>query len=384
MAAFALCPDCRAEYESPADRRFHAQPVACPACGPRLWYDEGGAEVAGDPVAMAAARLRRGGIVAVKGLGGFHLACDARSAAAVALLRAQAPARAALRAEAREGDLGAIVLDSEAALAALPDPVAPVDLMPSRGCLPDAVAPGIDSLGVMLVCTPLHHLVLDAFDGVLVMTSGNLSGEPQAVGNAEAREKFGRFADGFLTHDREISPRLDDSAVRADPPMVLRHARGRVPGTLPLPPGFEAAPQVVAYGGQMKAVIGLLKDGQALLGHHLGELDEALTWEAFLKTDADYAAPFDHRPSVVSVDLHPAFRASRHGAARAAAERLRLMPVQHHHADMAVCMAQNGWPLVGGKVAGIVLDGLGLGPDGTVWGGEVMFGDHAGFARRAR
>lgn len=383
MAEFAMCPDCAAEYGDPADRRFHAQPIACPACGPRLWFESGGQEQAGDPIALAVAVLRAGGIVAVKGLGGFHLACNAADPAAVATLRARKrrPAKP-FALMAREDDLPGIVAVSGPALRAMRSPVAPVVLCPSRGVLPDSVAPGIGTLGVMLPYTPLHHLLLDAFGGALVMTSGNLSGEPQAVGNDEARAKLSAFADGFLMHDRAIARRLDDSVLRADPPMVLRRARGEVPGTLALPPGFGDAPQVVAYGGQMKAAICLVKNGQALLGHHLGDLDEVLTWDAFVQADADYAALFDHRPKVVAVDLHPDFRATRHGAARAEAEGLTLVKVQHHHAHMAACMAENGWPIDGGKVAGIVLDGLGLGPDSTVWGGELLLGDYRGFERR--
>lgn len=384
MAPFAMCPACRAEYEDPADRRFHAQPIACPDCGPRLWLEVGGAELPGDAIALAAARLRAGEILAVKGLGGFHLACDATNAEAVDRLRARKhrPAKP-FALMAREADLERIVSVSTAALAALRDPAAPIVLMPARGVLPETLAPGIGALGVMLPATPLHHLLLDAFDGVLVMTSGNLSGEPQVIGNEEAREKLSAFADAFLMHDRAIARRLDDSVLRADPPMVLRRARGQVPGTLPLPPGFEAAPQVVAYGGQMKAALCLIKNGQALLGHHLGALDEALTWEAFLQADADYAALFDHHPQAVAVDLHPDFRASRHGAARAGRLGVPLISVQHHHAHLAACLGENLWPKEGGKVAAIVLDGLGLGPDGTVWGGELLLGDYRGFERIA-
>jgi len=382
MAPFEMCPACRAEYEDPADRRFHAQPIACPDCGPRLWLEAGGVEVAGDAIAEAARRLRAGEILAVKGLGGFHLACDATNEAAVDLLRARKrrPAKP-FALMAREADLAQIVAVSPEALAALRDPSAPIVLLPGRGALPETVAPGMAELGVMLPYTPLHHLLLEAFGGILVMTSGNLSGEPQVVGNAEAREKLSAFADAFLMHDREIARRLDDSVVRVDPPMVLRRARGQVPGTAPLPPGFETAPQVVAYGGQMKAAICLIKNGQALLGHHLGELDEALTWEAFQQADVDYAGLFDHHPQAVAVDLHPDFRASRHGAARAAALGVPLIAVQHHHAHMAACMGENLWPRDGGKVAAIVLDGLGLGPDGTVWGGELLLGDYAGVER---
>ncbi|MBD3788532.1 MAG: carbamoyltransferase HypF, partial [Sphingomonadales bacterium] len=383
MAPFPMCPDCGAEYADPGDRRFHAQPIACPACGPRLWYEAGGAEVAGDPIALAVGVLQAGGIVAIKGLGGFHLACDALNAAAVATLRARKrrPAKP-FALMGPEAALAGIVDLSPAALAALSAPAAPVVLCPARADLP-GIAPGIDQFGVMLPYTPLHHLLLAAFGGVLVMTSGNLSGEPQVVGNDEARAKLAVFADGFLMHDREIARRLDDSVLRADPPMVLRCARGLVPGTRPLPPGFEGAPQVVAYGGQMKAAICLIKDAQALLGHHLGELDEALTWEAFQQADADYAALFDHRPRVVAVDLHPEFRASRHGAARAEALGAKLVAVAHHHAHLAACLAENLWPRDAGPVAGIVLDGLGLGPDGTIWGGELLLGDYAGFERIA-
>ena len=212
------------------------------------------------------------------------------------------------------------------------------------------------------------------------MTSGNLSGEPQVIGNEEAREKLGQFADAFLMHDREIARRLDDSVERitSHGPMVLRRARGRVPGTLPLPPGFEDAPQVAAYGGQMKAAICLLKNGQALLGHHLGELDEALTWDAFQQADTDYADLFDHRPDLVACDLHPDFRATRHAESKG----LPVTYAQHHHAHLAACLGENLWPLNGGKVAGIILDGLGLGPDGTVWGGEVLLGDYQSYERR--
>lgn len=376
MAAFPMCDACRAEYEDPADRRFHAQPVACPECGPRVWLEPGG----GDAVAGAVAVLRAGGSIAVKGLGGFHLACDAGSGEAVALLRARK--RRPGKPFALMGTLAmirAVCAVSEADAALLHDPAAPIVLLRKRAeVLPEEVAPGQAVLGWMLPYTPLHHLLIAEFGGPLVMTSGNLSGEPQVIGNEEAREKLGGFVDAFLMHDRVIARRLDDSVERAHPPMVLRRARGRVPGTLPLPVGFEGAPQVLAYGGQMKAALCLVKSGQALLGHHLGELDEALTWEAFLAAEADYAALFDHRPDIVACDLHPGYRATQAAHARG----VQVIEVQHHHAHMAACMAENGWPLAAGRVAGIVLDGVGLGPDGTIWGGEVLLGDYLGFERR--
>ena len=380
MAAFAMCPACRAEYSDPADRRFHAQPVACPACGPRLWLEAVGAEVPGDAVALAAARLTAGEILAVKGLGGFHLACDARNDGAVALLRQRKrrPAKpfalmgtlTTIRAHARVSD---------AAAARLVDPAAPILLLSRHGvALPDAVAPGQPVLGWMLPYTPLHHLLLDAFDGPLVMTSGNLSGEPQVTGNDEAREKLGHFADAFVMHDRDIVRRLDDGVERMLPsgPMILRRARGRVPETLALPAGFADARRVLAVGGQMKGALCLIKRGQALLSHHLGDLDEPLTWAEFLRAEADYAALFDHRPEALACDLHPGYRASAHAAARAAAEGLPLVEVQHHHAHLAATMADAGWARDAGPVAGIVLDGLGLGADGTIWGGELLLGDY--------
>ncbi|PQV53724.1 hydrogenase maturation protein HypF [Defluviimonas denitrificans] len=380
MAAFPMCADCLSEYRDPADRRFHAQPVACPACGPRLWLEVGGQERPGDPVAQAALRLKAGEVLAVKGLGGFHLACDAANATAVARLRDRKhrPSKP-LALMGRAADLARVAVLGDADLALLHDPAAPVVLVPSRGVLPDGVAPGMATLGVMLPYTPLHHLLCDAFGGPLVMTSGNLSGEPQVVGNDEARKKLGGFADAFLCHDRDIARRLDDSVERATPPMVLRRARGRVPGTLPLPPGFGGAGQVLALGGQMKGAICLVKNGQALLGHHLGDLDDALCAEEFGKAVADYTALFDHRAEVVAVDAHPGYRATQAGRAMG----LPLVEVFHHHAHLASCLAENGWPLEGGPVAGIVLDGTGLGPDGTIWGGEVLLGDYLGFERHA-
>ena len=379
MAAFPMCPACAAEYADPADRRFHAQPVACPLCGPRLWLEVGSTEQPGDAVAQAAERLRAGQVLAVKGLGGFHLACDAANPAAIALLRARKrrPGKPfALMAPMAVIEAHAAVGPAERAL--LEDPAAPIVLLPKAGsALPEGLAPGLSVLGWMLPYTPLHHLLADAFGGPLVMTSGNLSGEPQVIGNDEARQKLSGFADAMLMHDREIARRLDDSVERAEPPMVLRRARGRVPGTLPLPPGFQDAPQVLAFGGQMKAAICLVKAGQAMLSQHLGDLDDALCQEEYGKALEDCAALFDHRPERAACDLHPDFAATR----AAEASGLRLTRVQHHHAHLAACLGDAGWPLDGGPVAGIVLDGLGLGPDGTVWGGEVLLGDYRGVTR---
>ncbi|SMH50063.1 carbamoyltransferase HypF [Maritimibacter sp. HL-12] len=382
MAPFEMCPACRADYEDPADRRFHAQPIACPDCGPKLWAETAdGAALDGDALGLAGEALLAGRIVALKGLGGFHLACDATNPAAVAELRRRKrrPAKP-FALMAGEPVLERYAAPSPQEWARLRSPAAPIVLIGKAGAtLPEALAPGQGALGWMLPYTPLHHLLLDAVGRPLVMTSGNLSGEPQVIGNAEAREKLAGFADLFVMHDREIARRLDDSVERITlaGPMVLRRARGQVPGTLPLPEGFADAPQVLALGGQMKAAICLTKNGQALLGHHLGDLDDALTLQAFEQALEDYRALFDHRPEMVAVDLHHGYRATRAGEAMG----LPVERVQHHHAHLAAVLGENLWPRDGGKVAAIVLDGLGLGDDGTIWGGEVLLGDYAGFER---
>ena len=235
MAPFTMCHDCAAEYADPADRRFHAQPIACPTCGPRIW-----AEPDGDAIPDTAERILAGQIVAIKGLGGFHLCCDATNTTAIETLRTRKhrPTKPlALMATLDTIHRYARVTDADLAL--LTDPAAPIVLLPKAEALPDTLAPQQNQLGWMLPYTPLHHLLIEAVGRPLVMTSGNLSGEPQVIGNDEAREKLSRFADAFLMHDRDIARRLDDSVERATPPMILRRARGRVPSTIPLPEGFE-------------------------------------------------------------------------------------------------------------------------------------------------
>ncbi|WP_413720814.1 carbamoyltransferase HypF [Silicimonas sp. MF1-12-2] len=379
MAPFGMCARCRSEYENPSDRRFHAQPIACPDCGPRLWAeDRDGRMMTGDAVCRASDWLRAGWVVAIKGLGGFHLACDARNAEAVAELRRRKrrPGKPlALMASLETIRTYASPSNDEVAL--LTSAVAPIVLLERRDDgLPEALAPGQRRLGWMLPYTPLHHLLLDRFEWPMVMTSGNLSGEPQVIGNEEARDKLRAFADGFVMHDRDIARRLDDGVeiLSSAGPIVLRRARGRVPGTFPLPKGLPDR-QVAAFGGQLKSAICVTKNGQGLLSHHMGDLDDALSVAEFLKADADMAALFDHRPEAVAVDLHPDFRATRYGVERAEALGVPVFEVQHHHAHMAAALGEAGW--TGGAAVGIILDGLGLGEDGTVWGGEVLVGGYA-------
>lgn len=378
MRGFAMCADCAREYADPADRRFHAQPIACPACGPRVWIEPA---APGDAIGAAAALIDGGAIVAVKGLGGWQLACDAANEAAVARLR---------RGKRREGkpfalivrDLGVLrrwcrVSSVEQAL--LESAAAPIVILHRLDHAPPlahSVAPGLATLGAMLPATPLHHLLLESFDRPLVLTSGNLSDEPQCIADDDAREHLAGIADAWLMHDRAIERRLDDSLVRvvAGVPRLLRRARGHAPAPLALAPGFEHAPPVLALGGELKNAFCLLQGGEAIVSHHIGDLDDAATRADFVRAVGDYAALFGHRPQRLAADLHPDSAAGRH--AEALAQGSPLVRVQHHHAHIASCLAENGWPLDGGAVLGIALDGLGHGADGTPWGGEFLAADY--------
>ncbi|HVY99793.1 MAG TPA: carbamoyltransferase HypF [Dongiaceae bacterium] len=394
MAPFALCPDCESEYRDPADRRFHAQPIACHRCGPRarlIRYD-GRAVTAEsysmlDDVDAVAGVLEKGGIVAIKGVGGFHLACDATDAAVVARLRER---------KRRYGKPFALMARDLAVIRRYADPdaeeirllegaAAPIVLLRATGPerLPDAVAPGLDLLGFMLPYTPLHVLVMKRLGRPVVMTSGNLTDEPQAIGNDEAAERLAGIADFALVHDREIVNRIDDSVVRvaAGAPRILRRARGYAPGQMKLPPGFETAPDILAFGGEVKSTFCLVKDGQAILSQHQGDLEEVQTLADFDKNLQLYAQLYAHEPALVAADRHPDYLSSKVAQEMARGRRLPLVAVQHHHAHVASCLAENGRPLDAGPVLGIALDGVGYGDDGTIWGGEFLLADYAQYRR---
>jgi hydrogenase maturation protein HypF len=386
MARFRLCAECRAEYENPADRRFHAEAIACPTCGPGLRFEPLAAELPaprGDPLADAVALIRRGGIVAVKGLGGFQLACDAANAAAVVLLRARK------RRETKPFALMARDLDVIRALCRvsapearlLCSPAAPIVLLrprPAARCLPAGIAPGLDTLGMMLPTTPLHRLLLEPFAQPLVMTSGNLSEAPQEIDEAGARARLAGIADAMLWHDRPIASRVDDSVARVavGRPRLLRRARGYAPAPLAVPPRFPAMPPVLALGGQQKNSFCLLREREAILSHHIGELDDAATAEDLEHALDLYARLFRHRPEHVAVDLHPGYRSTRLGREIAARAAARLHPVQHHHAHIAACLFDNAVPADAPAVLGIALDGLGFGDDGALWGNELLRCDY--------
>lgn len=365
MAAFPLCPACEAEYRNPADRRFHAQPVACPECGPQLAWHAAGETLAGEAALRAAvAVLDAGGIVAVKGLGGFHLACDAHNPQAVARLR--------LRKRRPAKPLAVMIADAqnlpEAARAALEIPAAPVVLV-DKTLLPEldaAIAPGLNEVGVMLPANPLQHLLMQSLNRPLVMTSGNLSGKPPALTNHEAQRDLAATADGFLLHNRDIVQRMDDSVVRADGE-VLRRSRGFVPDALPLPPGFTDVPPLLCMGADMKNTFCLVRGGQAVMSQHFGDLgDEGV--EAQWRQALDLMQSIYHfSPRQIVCDAHPGYRSSQW----AAESGLSVMQVLHHHAHAAACLAEHGWPLTGGDVIALTLDGIGMGADGALWGESV-------------
>ncbi|HEY8125189.1 MAG TPA: carbamoyltransferase HypF [Methylocystis sp.] len=395
MASFVLCAACAAEYRNPNDRRFHAEAVACPSCGPSASVVPfGQAKIPSDgdvdAVEIAARLITQGEIIAVKGLGGYHLACDASSPEAVLRLR-RLKRRDAKPFALMARDLAVIrrycAVDAveERALTSVE---APIVLLRATGRerLPEAVAPGLDTLGVMLPTTPLHLLLVDQFEHPLVMTSGNISDEPAVVDDAEAYRQLAEIASFALTHDRAIANRVDDSVMRVmgARPRVLRRARGYAPTPLRLPSGFENAPDLLAMGGELKATFCLVKDGQAILSQHQGDLENAATLDDYEKNLALYGQLFDHAPSAIVVDRHPEYLSSKRGRAHAVRSGAPLIEVQHHHAHVAACLAENGWPLHAPPALGIVLDGLGYGDDGAIWGGEFLLADYLGYQRLAR
>jgi hydrogenase maturation protein HypF len=396
MAGFALCDACTAEYRDPADRRYHAEAMACHRCGPTasLVRCDGRATSFDqhsllDDVDAVCGLLHKGQIVAIKGIGGFQLACDATAADAVARLRTRKQRdRKPFALMAR--DLAVIrryctPTDEEVRL--LESPEAPIVLLRADHpeLLPEAVAPGMGCLGFMLPTSPLHVLALRRMDRPAVMTSGNLSDAPPILETAAALRELAGIADYALIHDRPIVNRVDDSVVRviAQRPVVLRRARGFAPGALALPDGFAAAPELLAYGGELKATFCLVKDGQALLSPHIGDLENAPTLAAFEDSLAFHGALFAHRPAALAADLHPEYLSTKLAHAHAAARRLPLIEVQHHHAHVAACLVDNGRALEAPAVLGIVLDGLGWGDDGTLWGGEFLLADYRAARRLA-
>jgi hydrogenase maturation protein HypF len=381
MRHFPMCEACRREYEDPNDRRFHAEPVACPECGPRLWLTEAdGTVIWGDPIDIAAAALREGAIVAVKGLGGFQLACDATDPAAVDLLRERKrrPAKPLAVMVADLAGARAIAEVDDAAATALGGAAGPIVLLPLAEGPPLAagVVAGLDEVGLMLPSTPLHHLLMAEVGRPLVMTSGNVSNEPICRDNDEALRRLGGTADLFLLHDRDIASRYDDSVSRAG--SIIRAGRGLTPGSLSLP---EATVPGVALGAHLKNTFALLSDGRLLLSPHLGDLDTPLALGNAAAMLDTYLRLFRVQPRGVACDLHPDYASTIRAEALAAEIGVEPVRVQHHHAHIASVMVEHG---LRGPLVGVALDGTGLGPDGTVWGGEVLVADERRAQRAGR
>jgi hydrogenase maturation protein HypF len=395
MVDFPMCAECKSEYLQPADRRFHAQPIACPACGPTIWLEENATSATSNhpraTAAMDAAieMLKSGAILAIRGLGGFHLACDATNPEAVQRLR-QRKHRYGKPFAVMARDLETIrrycnVNAAEADL--LQSPEAPILLLPADGKekLPAGIAPGLSTVGFMLPYTPLHLLITQQIEQPLVMTSGNISDEPQVTSLDRARIGLRGIADAMLMHDREIANRIDDSVVRimAGKPTLLRRARGYAPSALPLPPGFERVPDLLAFGGELKATFCLVKNGAAILSQHQGDLEDVSTFDDYQKNLQLYSRIYDHRPRLLVADMHPEYLSTKLAKQRAAADNVPLIEVQHHHAHIASCMVENGVALDAAPVLGVALDGLGFGEDGTIWGGEFLLTDYRSCRRLA-
>ncbi len=389
MVGFQMCPDCAKDYQEPTNRRFHAQPTACPICGPRIWLEK-----AGDEINRVANLLRQGYIIAIKGLGGFHLACDATNEEAVQKLR-QRKHRPHKPLALMARDLK--IIEQYCTLSAaeqelLTNSVAPIVLLRRKEletskAIAASVAPEQNTLGFMVPYTPLHHLILRELDIPLVMTSGNLTSEPQCIDNHEAKTKLGGIADYFLFHNREIVNRVDDSIARivnlgsSSPIQILRRARGYAPAPINLPADFPETPPILAMGSELKNTFCLLRDGQAIVSQHIGDLANTTALTAYRHTLNLYLNLLEHQPAAIAIDLHPEYLSTKLGKELAVANSLPLHSIQHHHAHIAACMVENGVSFHTSTVLGIALDGLGYGEDGTFWGGEFLLADYRGFKR---
>ncbi len=420
MAWFPMCHSCRREYQDVNNRRFHAQPVACPVCGPKIWLERADGKpvplksiALGDELEAACTLLQRGEILAIKGLGGVHLACDATNETAVAQLR-QRKGRYHKPLALMVRNLAVIepycqISDPERQL--LESPAAPIVLLRKKEDQPSiqahgrasqltpsspslrlrsgqaphlptslapSLAPGLHTLGVMLPYTPLHHLILQRCDRPIVMTSGNRVDEPQCISNEAVRSQLSTIATYVLLHNRDIVNRVDDSVVRvtAGVPQVLRRARGYAPAPLQLPSGFESVPRILAMGSELKNTFCLLRPGQAILSQHLGDLEHAAAYQSYGHTLELYQQLFQYQPEAIALDRHPEYLSTKLGHDLAQNQALPTVTVQHHHAHIAACLADNGVPLTTPPVLGIALDGLGYGDHQQLWGGEFLLVDY--------
>ena len=385
MKSFRMCRECQREYDDPLDRRFHAQPNACPVCGPQLELSDakGNPITCDDIISKTSQLLKQGKIIAVKGLGGFLLACDATSEKAVNRLRQRKkrPARPlAIMVASLDGVRRHCEVSNEEARL-LSSPGSPIVLMKwkSDTTISKAVAPGLEYLGVMLPYTPLHHLLLRETGLPLVMTSGNISEEPIARDNDEALRRLGGIADYFLVHNRDIYARYDDSVTIAerDVPRFVRRARGYAPYPIHLTYNSK---QILGCGAEEKNTFCLTRDNFAFVSQHIGDMENMETLEHFTDTISLYQRLFRIEPEIIAHDMHPEYLPTKYAKELAARDGIKLVPVQHHHAHIASCLADNG---IEGPVIGVSFDGTGYGTDGKIWGGEFMVADYKEFTRMA-
>jgi hydrogenase maturation protein HypF len=389
MVEFEMCEFCRREYTDPLNRRFHAQPVACPDCGPQVQYIKNGAVIADKELAIQMARqdLQNGLILAIKGIGGYHLACDATNPLAIGKLRdrkKRSDKPFALMSFSTETiEKYSMLSPSEKNL--LTSRERPVILLNrlSDTAICDQVAPGQNTLGFMLPYTPLHYLLLepaDHYPEVLVMTSGNISDEPIAYDDAEAFQRLSTIADSFLIHNRAIHMRMDDSVIRSvdERLYLIRRSRGYAPNSLALP---FPVPNILATGAELKNTFCLTRDQYAFLSHHIGDLENLETLQSFEEGIQHFEKLFRIKPEMIGCDLHPNYLATRYALERAQTEHIPVLTIQHHHAHLAACMADNQWE-TDDPVIGLCYDGTGLGTDQAIWGGEVLVGGYQKYQRR--
>ncbi|MEQ8427053.1 MAG: carbamoyltransferase HypF [Gammaproteobacteria bacterium] len=416
MAEFELCKDCADEYNEPTDRRFHAQPNACYVCGPEVKLER----IDSNPVCMetltqlddvdaACTVLQNGSSLVIKGIGGFHLACDATNHDAVQQLRNNKQRYAKPFAlMARDIDMikryAHVSQEEEKFLSSASAPIVILkkiekpDLGTKRefgtpegqrqndlNTISNAVAPGQNCLGFMLPYTPMHHLLFKRMNRPIVLTSGNRSDEPQVINNNNVKERLADMAEYVLWHNRDIINRVDDSVTRVmnNSPRIIRRARGYAPSPLPLPAGFKQCPDILAMGGELKNTFCLIKDGQAIVSQHIGDLENAETYVDYKKNLSLYQDLFQHKAETIVIDEHPEYLPSKLGREKAEQSSIHLQQVQHHHSHIASCLAENNWGLEQGKVLGVALDGLGFGNDDTLWGGEFLLADYLSCERVA-
>ena len=388
MASFAMCLQCQQEYEAPCNRRFHAQANCCPHCGPQIWLEDNHRQILDctDSLRDTVDRIKHGYIVAIKGIGGFHLACDATDEKSVKRLR-ERKHRYAKPLALMAKDIAVIARYasmSDLEKKALHDKRAPIVLLTAQGnTLAPSVAPNDNKLGFILPYTPLHILLLQYFETPIVFTSGNISDDAPCIENEDAREKLSHIADFFLFHDRDIINRLDDSIIQeiAGNIHILRLGRGYAPDRISLPPGFEHTNQVLAMGADIKNSICLIKNGQAIVSQHIGDLEKTTVQRDYRHTIEFYKKVYDCKPQIIANDYHLNYISSQYGQRLAELEDTIVTPVQHHHAHFAACLAEWHIPLMAPPMLAAIFDGLGLSCDQGLWGGEFLIGDYKTFKR---